>query len=273
LLQVGLLKRKVGGQSIAVTGLGRPIADAMQVDAWGRRWQVREWAIPYGNAVLIMASLPVPDGYVALARFAEASQAYDQRINVRALLDFVYANYDGTLAQWKEFFAHKDLLPAAFKDIRVDFDYGKRFAYASDRVSFAYTPELQAIQPDSVLTLGFGFFPDHGKVAWDPVEIWVSAKATDNNYVMLVRDRAPSKDLDDDYQNDWAKTINRQHPYDATARNKDDMTKITGVVGPAATAAPTTLYTATVTAEGAHPQDAMQAKLALLLKDLHLTEQ
>jgi len=124
-----------------------------------------------------------------------------------------------------------------------------------------------------VLTLGFGFFPDHGKVAWDPVEIWVSAKATDNNYVMLVRDRAPPKDLDDDYQNDWTKVVNRQHPYDGTARNKDDMTKVTAVVGAPASASPTTLYTATYAAEGARPQDAMQAKLGLLLKDLQLKEQ
>jgi serine protease Do len=273
LLKAGLLKRNVGGQSIGVTGLGTPLSDSVHVDAWGRRWQVREWAIPYGNAVLLLASLPVPDGYVAVARFSEAMQAYDQRINIQALTDFVYANYDGTLAQWKQFLAYKDLLPTAFKDIRVDFDYGKRLAYASDRIAFAYTPELQAIQADSVLTLGFGFFPDHGKVVWNPVEIWISAKATDNTYIKLVRDRAPSKDLDDDYQNEWAKVANRQHPYDATARNKDDMTKITGVVGASATASPATLYTATVTTEGAHPQEAMQAKLGLLLKDLRLTDQ
>ena len=273
LLQAGLLKRNVGGQSIGVTGLGKPLSDSVRVDAWGRRWQVREWAIPYGNAVLLLASLPVPDGYVAIARFSEAMQAYDQRINIQALTDFVYANYDGTLAQWKQFLAYKDLLPAAFKDIRIDFDYGKRLAYASDRIAFAYTPELQAIQPDSVLTLGFGFFPDKGKVVWNPVEVWISAKATDNTYIKLVRDRAPSKDLDDDYQNEWAKVANRQHPYDATARNKDDMTRITGVVGAPATASPATLYTATVTVEGAHPQEAMQAKLGLLLKDLRLSEQ
>jgi S1-C subfamily serine protease len=273
LLQAGLLKRNVGGQSIGVTGLGKPLSDAVHVDAWGRRWQVRDWAIPYGNAVLLLASLPVPDGYVAVARFSEAAQAYDQRINLQALTDFVYANFDGTLAQWKQFLAHRDLLPVAFRNIRIDFDYGKRFAYASDRMSFAYTPELQAIQADSVLTLGFGFFPDHGKVVWNPAKVWVSAKATDDNYFTVVRAHAPPKDLDDDHQNEWAKIANRQHPYDATARNKDDMTRITGVIGAAATASPATLYTATITAEGAHPQDAMQAKLALLLKDLRLTEQ
>jgi serine protease Do len=273
LLQAGLLKRNVGGQTIAVTGFGKPMSDTAHVDAWGRRWQVREWAIPYGNAVLLVASLPVPDGYVAVARFSEAMQEHDQLINTRALTDFVYANYDGTLAQWKEFLTHKDLLPVAFRTIDIAFDYGHRFRYASDRLAFDYTPDLQAIQPDSVLTLGFGFFPDHGKVAWAPVEIWVSAKANDNNYVMLVRDHVPPKDLDDDYQNDWSKVVNRQHPYDAKARNKDDMTKITAVVGAPASASPATLYSATYTSEGTHPQDAMQARLDLLLKDLQTKEQ
>lgn len=272
LLQAGLLKRHIGSQSIGVTGFGKPTIDNTHVDAWGRRWQVREWPLPYGNAVLLVVALPVPDGYVAVARFAQAMQEHDQLINTLALTDFVYANFDGTLAQWKEFLAHRELLPAAFKDMRVDFEYGKRFSFASDRVSFAYTPELQAIQPDSVLTLGFGFFPEHGKVAWGPAEIWISAKATDNNYVVLVREHAPPKDLDDDHQNDWAKVVNRQHPYDATPRNKDDMTKITAVAGAPADAVPVTLYTATYAAEGARPQEAMQAKLGLLLKDLRLNE-
>jgi serine protease Do len=271
-LKSGLLKRSIGSESITVTALGKPTLDTTHVDRWGRQWQVREWPLPYANGVLLAAELPVPDGYIGIVRYGESLQEHDQLINTLALTDFVYANFDGTLAQWKDFLQHPQLLPAALKDVRIDIDYGHRFAYASPRIAFGYGPALQAIQADSVLTLGFAFFSDHGKVVWAPAEIWVSAKGNDNNFVMLVRGHEPAQDLGDDYRSEWDKVVHRQHPYDAIARNKDDMTKITSVVAAPGGSAAAPLYTVTYSVEGSHPQDAMQAKLNLLLEDLRVLE-
>ena len=272
LLKSGFLKRQVGTEQVMVTSLGKPGSNATHVDGWGRRWQVWEWPLPYANAVLVVLALPVPDGYVGVMRSAMAMQEHDQLINTKALTDFMYVNFDGTLAQWKDYLQREELHPAALKDIRIDFDYGKRFAYASTRVGFGFTPELQAIQPDSVLTLGFAFFLDHGKPVWDVAETWLSAKANDNNYVMVVRHQAPSPDLNDDYHNDWDRILNRRHPNNEVAREGDDTTKITAVVGAPAESAPRVLYTAQYTTEGKQPQDTMKAKLDLLLKDLHTRE-
>lgn len=272
LLKTGFLKRSVGSEEVVITSLGKPTLDATHQDKWGRRWQVWEWPMPHLNASLLMLALPVPDGYVGLVRYSQAMEQHDQRINAKALTDFVYVNYDGTLAQWKDFLGHADLLPDALKGIDIAFDYGKDFRYASKRLHFDFTPDLQAIQPDSMLTLGFSFFPDNSKVVWDVAEIWMSAKATDSNYISLVRNQAPSPDLDDDHKNTWEKILNRKHPYDAVASSKDDTTKIIGVVGAAATADPMTLYTAHYTAEGARPQAVMTDNLDLLLKKLKVQE-
>lgn len=272
LLKSGFLKREVGSDKIAVTSLGKPDPATAHVDAWGRRWQVWEWPLPYANARVIMLALPVPDGYVGVLRYAISMQEHDQLINANALTDFMYVNYDGTLAQWKEFLRYTDLMPPVLKDIRIDFEYGHRFHYASKRLEYGFTPELQAIQPDSMLTLGFAFYADRGKVTWDVAEMWISAKATDDDNVMLVRNVAPSPDLDDDFRNDWDKKLRRKHPNDAVARSNNDATKITTVVGPAADAAPGVLYTAQYSAEGDVTQEAMKAKLDLLLKDLRITE-
>ncbi|HSR64722.1 MAG TPA: serine protease [Xanthomonadaceae bacterium] len=270
LLRSGFAKRTVGGQNVQITSLGSPTDRGTRVDAWGRRWDVWQWPLPYANAVLVVAALPVPDGYVGIARYAEAMQVHDQRINLLALTDFTYANYDGTFAQWRDFLRHTELLPAPLKDTRVDIDYGRRFAYASRRGRLEYTPELQAIQPDSVLTLGFAFYPDHGKVVWDVAELWASGKATDSNYLMVVRNAAPAAELGDDDRDDWDRVSRRRHPYDGVARNDDDTTKATGVVGPVADANPQVLDTATIAVEGARTQEDMDARLGLLLKGLQL---
>lgn len=272
LLKTGFLKRQIDNQNIPITSLGTPTVEAAHVDAWGRRWQVWEWPLPYANALLVVLALPVPDGYVGVARYSLAMQEHDQLINTKALADFMYVNYDGTFAQWQDFLRHRELLPAAMQDIRIDVDYGHRFRYASRRVHFDFTPDLQAIQPDSMLTLGFAYFTDQGKPVWDVAEIWLSAKATDDNYLMLVREHKPAPELGDNYRNGWDKVLHRRHPYDAVARNDKDVTKITSTVGPPAEAEPVVLYTASYTTEGASPQDAMKDKIDLLIKTLQVQE-
>jgi hypothetical protein len=270
LLKTGFIKRTIGSEAILVTSLGKPSSTGAQTDRWGRNWRVWKWDVPYGNAKLLMMALPVPDGYVGVIRSQSPLQAHDMEINQRALVDFIYANYDGTLAQWKEFLADPSLHPAAFKDLQVDFKYGDHFRYASPHLSFGFAPELQAIQPDSVLTLGFSFYPDGDKVVWDVAEVWLSAKAVDNNYVMLVRNHEPPASLGDDYGNGWEKILERRHPYNSEARNGDDSTKISSVVGPAAAADPKVLYTVTYAAEGKHQQEEMAAHLDLLLRGLRV---
>jgi S1-C subfamily serine protease len=273
LLKTGFVKRQVGSESVLVTSLGQPTFTGTHADAWGRTWRVWRWPLPFANLELLMLALPVPDGYVGVVRSGLAMQSHDIEINQRALTDFIYANYDGTLAQWKEFLADRSLHPRAFDNLRIDFGYGDHFSYASQRASFRYTPELQAIQPDSVLTLGFSFFEDAGKPTWDVSEIWVSAKGTDDNYLMLIRDQAPPPSLGDEFANSWAKVLERRHPFDAQPRDAGDGTKISGVAGPPAAAKPKVLYTATYAAEGRKETDEMAARLALLMKDLRVDEQ
>src|SRR3546814_4016448 len=122
---------------------------------------------------------------------------------------FIYVNYDGTLAQWRDYLQHPALHPAAFADIDIEFEYDKRFRYASPRMDVATTPAIQAIGADSVLTLGFAFFRDGGEVTWDVAELWMSAKANDPNYIMAVRAQVPAPSMDDEDRNEWDRILNR----------------------------------------------------------------
>ena len=272
LLKSGFIKRNVGSDNVMVTSLGKPLLDTAHLDAWGRRWQVREWPLPYANARLLVLALPVPNGYVGLVRYGTSVQAYDQLINAKALADFIYVNYDGTLAQWREYLQQPALHPAALADIDIDFEYGKRFSYESPRMDLATTPELQAIAADSVLTLGFAFFRDGGDVTWDAAELWMSAKANDPNYIMAVRSQAPAASMDDDDRNEWDRIANRRHPYNAISRDGDDRSKISGIVGAPAADEPGVLYSVHYVEEGKQSQDAMKAKLDLLLEGIEIRE-
>jgi len=272
LTKIGFLKRPIGSEQIKVTSLGKPVQDTVYTDAWQRHWQVRVWAVPYNNGLVITFSLPVPDGYVTMMRFSQAGQQHDHVADMQALTGFFYVTYEGTLAQWKDYLQNTTLLPAAFKDIRIDFDYDHRFSYASKRLAFSFTPELQKIAPTSVLALGFSYFTDHGRVVWDVGDVRVRTDASEENLVNIRRNVAPSGDLEDDYKSEWHKISQHDHPYDGVALSEGDATKITAVVNAAAGADPSVLYTAYYGVEGTHPQDAMKAKLDLLMKNLQVTE-
>jgi len=275
LAKIGLYRRTVGPETIKITSLGRPAAESAHVDAWQRRWQVGEWLLPYANTRVVMYSLPVPDGYVMMLRFAPQGHGHDSMLDLAALTDFIYLDYDGTLAQWKDYLKNTALLPTAFRDIRIDFDYDRHFSYASQRLAFSFTPELQKITPDSLLTLGFDFFLDHGKPVWDvsDVRVWKDKAANDADRINVQRFVPPPEDLDDNLKSAWRQVAQRQHPYDGVARSDSDVTKIDVVVdSPTGKSAPSALYTAFYGVQGSQTQAAMKAKVDLLTKNLKVTE-
>lgn len=276
LAKTGIFQRRVGNENVKVISLGKPSLETVHVDRWQRPWHVEVWPLPHANAVGVLYALAVPDGYIMLSRFVPVAGVYDARLDMDEMSNFVYVTYEGTLAQWKQFLAVPAVLPAVFKSIRIDFDYGRRFSYASPRVAFAYTPELQAITPDNLLWLGFRFASDRGKPVWDvgDVEVWKTNASDDHNNVNVQRYDGPPAGLDDDMTSRWQKLSQRQYPYNGVARYEDDLMKIDAVMAPVTTDGkpPPSLYTAFYGIEGTHSQADMKAKLDLLMKGLKILE-
>jgi serine protease Do len=273
LLKTGFLQRHVGAESIQVTGLGKPIEGSDHVDAWQRRWQVRVWPLPFANAMFVTLSLPVPEGYVTIARYASASTWHQDSTDLKAITDFVYAGYWGTLAQWKDFLNNAALLPPTLETVKIDYEYGRRLSFESKRVSFSFTQELQDIGRESLVGLGFNYINGDGKVKWDIGDVRVQRDADDfGNWINIQRHIAPSEDLDDNYRTSWDNIVHRRHPYDGASHIESDTTRIAVIVDQQHVAAPSVLYSAFVGVTGNSPQDAMKAKLALLLGSLHVNE-
>lgn len=276
LAKAGMFHRTVASEQVKISSLGTPVLEAVHTDRWQRPWQVDAWPLPYANVMVVTYTLPVPDGSVMMMRFVPAAHEHDTRLDLDELSNFIHVTYEGTLAQWKDFLKERDLLPAAFKNIRIDFDYGRRFSYASQRMAFSYTPEVQAITPDSLLWLGFWFFKDNGQPVWDvaDVDIWKDSASDDHDNVNIQRYGAPLAGLDDDMSSRWQKLSERQYPYNGVARNEDGLMGIDAVIAPSDPAGkpPAMLYTAFYGVEGNQPQAAMKAKLDLLMKNLQVGE-
>lgn len=274
LLKGSPLQRRVGSEQVKVTSLGQPTEQQIFTDAYQRRWQVRVWPMAYDNSKLVAFLLPVPDGYAAMVRVVTAKSEHEEIGDLKTLANYVYVAYSGTLSQWKEYLANKDLLPAVLSDIAIRFDYDNEFKYQSKRMDFSYTPALQKIDKDSLLVLGMSYFEDHGKVVWDVSNVVVKSNIDNAEKISVNRHIAPSDDLDDSYRNYWGKVLRRSHPDDGVPYSENDMTYIGTVGGTpvSADAKPNVLYTAFYGVDGPRPEDAMKGKLNLLLEKLQINE-
>lgn len=271
LLKTGFMRRPVGPERVLVTSLGQPAETGTWNDRWGRHWQTWGWPVPYANGYVTVFALPTPDGYALLMRLTEASSRTDTTLDLRALTDFVSLPYDGTLAQWQDFLTDKAFLPDAFTNLTLGIGYGKAFRYDSPHLAFSVTPALQKIDPSSVLTLGFSFFPDAtGKVVWNVRQVWLAESSHDHDWVSVVRHAAPPSDLDDSYQSYWKKLVDHKHPFDAESYSENDVTRINAVVPSPSAGPPGVLYTAYVYRPGTQPQASMKQKLDLLLGGIRI---
>ncbi|WP_229679311.1 S1 family peptidase [Dyella caseinilytica] len=260
-LKTGFWYRQVGPEKIKITSLGEPTTKDDYTDTWQRHWKVFVWPEPYINAQIVVFALPVPDGYAIMMRLNPAMTTHDSLIDMKALTTFFNVDYGGSLAQWKAFLADDTLLPQSLKNTRIDIDYGKRFSYDSDTIAFNYPASLQAITPDNMLAVGFGYFPNNGKVSLQANYIQLRLNVTDPDRISVRRHVAPSADLDDNFKEAWGKLLHKQHPYDGVAYNDGDEMDIATVIDPSSSGTPAELYTAFYGTQGTHKPDEMKAKL------------
>ena len=73
------MHRSVGPENIRMTSLGKAHDETVFTDAWGRKWQLRQWWLPYQDSVLLTMALPVPQGYVVLSRGVHSISATSAR--------------------------------------------------------------------------------------------------------------------------------------------------------------------------------------------------
>ncbi|MEO7067052.1 MAG: trypsin-like peptidase domain-containing protein [Rhodanobacter sp.] len=276
LAKTGMFQRAVAGEQIKITSLGKPADESVRMDRWQRPWRVETWSLPYANATFVVYSLPVPDGSVMLTRLVPVALKHDIQLDMNEYISFVQATYTGTLAQWKDFLKQSALLPAAFKNIHLDFDYGHRFSYTSQRVAFSYTPDVQPVAPENWLRLGFWIFMDKGQPVWDvgDVDLWKTATSDDADHININRYVAPPAGLDENISSLWQKVSGRQYPYNGVAGYDNDRMMIASVIAPVTTGGkpPTVLFAAFYNVAGTQPQAEMTRKLDLLTKDLRVIE-
>jgi hypothetical protein len=278
LLKAIVVQRRVGPENVRVVSFGKARQESVHVDAYGRKWQVRIWPIEYNDTTAISFALPTPEGYAAMVRTVSTQAVESNKAEMQILADFVYISFGGSLEQWREFLAAKSLLPAAFADIEIGFEYGKEFNYRSKRLALSHTRELQKITEDSYLTLSFAFFNEGDATVWDVGGVSLMEDIHGDNMLAVSRRPRPAQSMPDADKSDWNKLAARQFPYNATPIPDDGTTVIhtlytSGELDALNSAAPDeVIYEVSYIAEGEQDQQKMSSSLGTLMRGVNVHE-
>lgn len=262
--------REVGDEKIKVTSLGTPLKDAVYVDRWQRRWQLREFAVPVADMVLQIYSLPVPDGYVVLMRSVPSAYRHALNTQTETLANMVTATYDGSFAQWKEFLQQGPWVPPDLAAAHITIDYGKKFAFATPEFSLQYAADLQPIEPNGEMSVSYGFLRRDGKVTLGIGGVMAQPDMDKYAGIRMNRHPRPFPDSPRDYQSSWKDLVSKAHPGDGQPYKSNTMSWVGTTLG--GTIDSNVIYTVFYGSD-ANPSDAvMKQKLAKALKGVSVQE-
>jgi hypothetical protein len=268
--------REIGPENVRITSMGAAVEKFVHTDTYGRRWLVQTWLSEFDDSKVVTFSLPIPGGCFTMARNDQTWNVDTGHIpDLKVLADFVHLSYYGTLHQWREFLQLGEMLPEAFADLDIAYDYGRSFHYRSKRLSLAYGPKLLNITEESDLMLVFGYFFENGEIRWDVSRVVVGEDKNSGTRYFVSRDVRPPEELGDRFRSGWQKLRGRQFPYDENAYFEDKQTRIATVYEDRKKerpADPALLYNVYFCRDGNHDQQTMVSSLREFIAGIEVYE-
>jgi len=266
--------RSFGAERVRITSLGPAKTEAVHVDQYKRKWQVRRWVIEHSDEMIVTYSLPTPGGYVIMMNAADVAASYMYEIDMKTLSDFAFVTYYGTLKRWKEFLENRDALPAAFESIQIEVDYGKKFSYQSKRLTFSYDEDVMKISEDSDLHVRFSYFKEDDRVVWDVSSLLFGESKDNSTFVMFSSHPRPPESLPDSDRRSWESVLKARMPYTGAAFFDKSRTVIAGAFTPPGMqgnpATQPMLFSVAFSTEGSKESAMMEQKLQRLREGIRI---
>ncbi|MBI3804671.1 MAG: trypsin-like peptidase domain-containing protein [Nitrospirae bacterium] len=269
--------RLIGPERIKVTSLGKADSESIYIDAYGRKWMVKTWPIPYGDQEMVAFSLPVPGGTVTMLRVDQTGDALDGHIpDLKTLSDFINLSFDGTFKKWREYLGMKEIIPPLFNSIELTVNKDE-FRYKSKRFKVSATSEVIPLSDQSMLTIGFGYYrgSDHSTI-WDVSRLFFNEDNFKHNGFTLNRNMKVDEEVDDADLNRWKRLLEGDKPYDMKAYLLKDNTAIStvykNVSAMKTSQTVSVLYDLTHIKTGMVDQSTMESSLSKVLKEVVVYE-
>jgi TonB family protein len=223
------LRRVVGSDQVRVVSLGSAVSDSTMTDAYGRKWQLRVWPVPYLDVYLVAQLLPTPDGYVGLIQYAPSAGLQDVKIEMSLLASQVTLAYHGTFAQWRSFLARTALLPETLKDVKLE--SGAGWTLHTRRFESSVPPTLMQLDAHSLLLVDMNYTLEGARAVWDIGGVCWYRDPQEKAYLGLRRKPRPPATARREMRTRFDDLQARHSPYDGTpVRTSADTVEMTMAV-------------------------------------------
>lgn len=268
--------RVIGPEKIKITSLGKGDNEYTHLDSYGRKWLVKSWPIPYNDQEVVIFTLPVPGGAVAMMRVDQTGEALEaDTADLKILTDFFTVSFDGTFKKWREYLGMKEIILPLFKEteIKVGSD---RFEYTSKRFKISCAGDVMKLGDQSALRIGFGYYPSGRSITWDVATLYLNEDNFKSNGFKINRNIKVGEEVDDADLNHWKRVVEGDKPYDMKTYLLKDNTAISAVyknVSPIkASTSASVLYDVTYVRAGIVEQSEMETGLDKIMKNLTVFE-
>jgi len=268
------VSRPVGTDSVRVTSMGKASEESWFTDDYRRRWQIRDWLVPFNDSAIITVALPTPDGMVMMMSQVPTALREIVTKEMEALCGFFYVSYTGTLAQWKEFLADPLALPATLANVNLQFGYSRGLSVKSSRFQMLIPATVLKIDADSVLMLKFSYMRDGANPVWDLGGVYLADSNQGQKWVGLLRRVKPSPSLPEDIARSWRTMTTGAHPWDGVPFFTGGRSEIDAMLNMKAAAAGKTNvgYTMSLSCEGNQRIATMKSDLSALQRGFTMLE-
>jgi hypothetical protein len=268
--------RAVGPEKIKITSLGKRDNEYVHLDSYGRKWLVKSWPIPYNDQEVVIFTLPVPGGAVALMRIDQTGEALEaDTADLKVFTDFVNVSFDGTFKKWREYLEMKEILPRPLTEVGLTLSR-EGFQYNSKRFKLSCGCDAMKLSDQNMLRIGFGYFRSGDSVIWDVTRLVVNEDNFKPNGFKVNRNMKPDEALDEVDLNQWQRLLERDKPFDGKSYPMKDNTAISTVYKNRSPKKASTdvsiLYDVSYVKTGIVEQDEMEASLNKIVNNLTVLE-
>ena len=121
---------------------------------------------------------------------------------LKLLADYVYVSYTGSLPQWQAFLQRRDLRPAVFDHIKLQYEFGKDLRFDSPRLQFD-SAGIVPIGPQSSLDLRMTYMMDRGKITWDVGGLELKPDRDKKTFIAAFRQPKPGEEAGKQLRDRW----------------------------------------------------------------------
>jgi S1-C subfamily serine protease len=218
------LPRYVGSQEIRITSAGPALRDTPYEDKFGRRWQMRVWQLGYVDTALVVAALPVPDGYVGMMGISAGIGIDTTTERLQLLTGFFQSPFEGTLPQWQAYLARKPLRAKVFDGVKLKHDAATGLVFESARMKAAVPADLLKLSDGSRLSLNMLYLLDGEKLVWDIGALTLMEDLEGETYVGAYRQPKPASDAGRELLQRWDRMLKRDVDFNGTVRHDQNFT-------------------------------------------------